>query len=477
MITALLALLSPAMADGAAKLKVEPIVDAWVAYDQTSSFAVDAEGTQGGQGGHLDTRQRLGVNFVSNDVAIGIIVGGQTDQVWGDTWDIPGAVDERGRHQLRYRTPAIRKLAMTANLQTFQLELGLTTSTWGLGMLANDGIQEPFFGQPEFGDRVVRARMTTKPQAGSPWHFTAAWDRVLQDEVTVDVNTQWTNQAIVSVLWRKDDDQAGIYGAVRRQDELLYSRSTRVTVVDAFTDLHVPITEGLNLHLAAEGAGITGKTNRSTTYNARDRVHVLSAGAVGVAMLGMRDDTIQVGLSSGFATGDGDPNDDTMADFSFDRNFDVGMVLFDEVMGSIDAAHYNLVTDPSYAGRPPDGVEATVNEGSFRRATYVQPRVEVTPVSWARARLGALFAWSTAPVSHGFYTLRNGGVPVNHLKQPTSGYALGTELDWSLQIGPFLDDDHFLSDTRVSFQGGHAFLDSNLGGERVDRYIMMLHVL
>ena len=228
---------------------------------------------------------------------------------------------------------------------------------------------------------------------------------------------------------------------------------------------------------AAEGAGITGKTNRSTTYNARDRVHVLSAGAVGVAMLGMRDDTIQVGLSSGFATGDGDPNDDTMADFSFDRNFDVGMVLFDEVMGSIDAAHYNLVTDPSYAGRPPDGVEATVNEGSFRRATYVQPRVEVTPVSWARARLGALFAWSTAPVSHGFYTLRNGGVPVNHLKQPTSGYALGTELDWSLQIGPFLDDDHFLSDTRVSFQGGHAFLDSNLGGERVDRYIMMLHVL
>ena len=67
-------------------------------------------------------------------------------------------------------------------------------------------------GSQEFGDRVVRARITTKPQAGSPWHFTAAWDRVLQDEVTVDVNTQWTNQAIVSVLWRKDDDQAGIYG-------------------------------------------------------------------------------------------------------------------------------------------------------------------------------------------------------------------------------------------------------------------------
>ena len=214
-----------------------------------------------------------------------------------------------------------------------------------------------------------------------------------------------------------------------------------------------------------------------TTYNSRDRVHVLSAGAVGLAMLGMRDDTLKVGLSSGFATGDGDPNDDTMADFSFDRNFDVGMVLFDEVMGGIDAAHYNLVTNPAFAGRPPDGVEASVHEGAFRRATYVQPRVEVTPAPWARARLGMLFAWSTAPVSHGFYTHRNGGVPVNHLKQPTSGYALGKELDWSLQVGPFVESDHLLSGTKMSVQGGHAFLDSNLGGDRVDRYILMLHLL
>ena len=477
MIAALFALLSPAMADEGSKLKVEPVVDAWVAFDQTSAFAVDSEGTQGGQGGHLDTRQRLGVSFTSGDVNVGIIVGGKTDQVWGDTWDIPGATDERGRHELRYRTPAIRKMAMTAKLESFQLELGLTTASWGLGMLANNGIQEPFFGQPEFGDRVVRARITTKPRAESPWYFTAAWDRVLQDEVSVDANTQWTNQAIVSVLWQKDDDSAGIYGAVRRQDELLYYRSPRVTVLDAFTDLHLPLNSDLNLHLAAEGAGITGKTNRSTTYNARDRVHVLSAGAVGVAMLGIRDDTVQVGLSSGFATGDGDPNDDTMADFSFDRNFDVGMVLFDEVMGGIDAAHYNLVTNPAYAGRPPDGVEASVHEGAFRRATYVQPRVEVKPIPWARARLGMLFAWSTAPVSHAFYTHRNGGVPVNHLKQPTSGYALGSEFDWSLQVGPFISPDHLLSDTRMSVQGGHAFLSSNLGGDRVDRYILMLHLL
>jgi hypothetical protein len=91
-----------------------------------------------------------------------------------------------------------------------------------------------------------------------------------------------------------------------------------------------------------------------------------------------------------------------------------------------------------------------------------------------------VFAWATAPITHAFYTHRNGGVPVNHLGQPTSGYALGSELDWAVQLGPFVDKDHLLHNTRVSFQGGHAVLDSNLGGDkmgRIDRYMMMFHVL
>ena len=41
----------------------------------------------------------------------------------------------------------------------------------------------------------------------------------------------------------------------------------------------------------------------------------------------------------------------------------------------------------------------------------------------------------------------------------------------------FVEGDHFLGDTRVSIQGGHAFLDSNLGGGRVDRYLVMFHAL
>ena len=465
---------------GDAKVKIEPVRDLWLSHDQTSAFPVDNEGTTGGQGSHIDIRFRTGLIFRAGDVAVNVEVGGPADQIYGDTWSIPGTIDERNRHEKRVRIPQLRKLSLTANLEYIQLETGLTTSHWGLGMIANDGEHEPFFGQPEFGDRVVRARITTKPGPESPWHFTAAWDRVLQDDLTIDANTQWTNQAFFSVLWLQDDDQAGINGVVRRQDELLQSRTTRVTALDAYTDLTLSLTDGISLNIGAEMAGVTGKTNRTTTYNSPDRLHVLSAGATAVGMLGFYDDTLQVGFSTGYATGDGDPNDDTLRDFTFDRNFDVGMVLFDEVLGGIDAAHHRLISDPQYAGQPPDGADATVHEGAFRRASYLQPRLEYTPIPAVRIRAGVLFAWATAPIAHGFYTHRNGGNPVNHLGQPTRGYRLGTEYDWAVQVSPFTNPDNFFSNTRISLQGGHAVLDSNLGGDRmgrIDRYIVMFHVL
>jgi len=471
--------LSAAFADDK-KVKVEPVVDLWLAHDQTSAFPVDTEGTQGGQKSHVDMRQRIGAIFRSGDVTVNVILGGQADQIWGSTWNIPGQIDERNRHTKKLTFPDLRKLSLVANLAPFQIETGLTTSHWGLGMMANDGEHEPFFGQPEFGDRVIRARLTTKPSRDSHWYFTAAWDRVLQDDLTLNAQTQWTSQAIFSTLWKKDANQAGINGIVRRQDEMLEGRTTGVTAVDAFTELTIPVSKSVNFHLGAEAAGITGKTNRTTTYNSPNRLHILASGATAVGMFGFLDESLQVGLGAGYASGDGDPNDDTIHDFTFDRNYGVGMVLFDEVMGAIDAAHYTIVTRPQYAGQPPDGVEASVHEGAFRRASYLQPRFEYFPIPQVRLRGGVLLAWATAPIAHGFYTHRNGGTPVNHLGQQTKGYGLGTEYNWSLQVQPFVTSEKIFSSTRLSIQGGHAVLDSNMGGERmgrIDRYIVMLHVL
>ena len=80
-------------------------------------------------------------------------------QMFGPTWGIPGDVDERNRHArtIFQRDGFVpRRAAATFSWPAFTLEMGLVTSHWGLGMLANDGAHAPLFGRNDFGARVVR---------------------------------------------------------------------------------------------------------------------------------------------------------------------------------------------------------------------------------------------------------------------------------------------------------------------------------
>ena len=99
------------------------------------------------------------------------------------------------------------------------------------------------------------------------------------------------------------------------------------------------------------------------------------------------------------------------------------------------------------------------------RSVFVQPVADAHFIPWLNVRVGATFAWNTAPISAPFATYRNGGVPANQLGVPTEGYALGTELDWAVTLG----------DTRVKLakiettpalliQGGHYLASTDMGG-------------
>ena len=85
---------------------------------------------------------------------------------------------------------------------------------------------------------------------------------------------------------------------------------------------------------------------------------------------------------------------------------------------------------------------------------------------WLEVRLGGVIAWNTSPVREPFNSYRNGGVPTNHLGEPTEGYHLGTELDWALEFG---DPEQNLSALRLNpqliLQGGHLQASSDMGGE------------
>jgi len=472
----LLLLVGVAIGAEESQVKVSPELDLWVAQQKISPFSVNAEGLEGGQDSHVLGRQIVGLAIEGGPVEARTAVSITEYQLLGSGWDIEGSIDERLRTESALTRVTFRELSVSSTLPVAQIQTGLMTSHWGLGMLANDGAHDPYFGLPEFGDRVIRGRITTQPIPDGSWYLTGAFDRVIQDEQVVDPRRQWAQQGVLSLVWRQDQNAAGLYGVARRQDELDVRRSTSVGVIDGFVDLTHEDDSGLGARFAMEVAAISGKTNRSTSYGSPERLRIRSLGATGVSMLSWQ--WLGLGSAFGYASGDGDPSDDEMNDFTFDRNHGVGMILFDEVSGSIEAATYLNLIDPEHVGSPPDGVEASVTEGAFRRATYIQPRLELDPLPWVHVRGGLLLAWSTAPVRQPFYTVRNGGVPLNHLQEPTEGYRLGTEMDWAIHVSPLRDKlrSSIGASPSVGVQWGRAWLAPNLGGESVDRMIVMLRV-
>lgn len=459
-------------------LKVDSTGDVQWSRRSVTDFPVDPDGNTLGQDPVYTQRIRTGLAVQNEKVLIATEWDLFTGQIGGDTWDIPIVEDDRERHRMGvFNRSAFkpRRGSIVANLPVAQIEAGLVTSHWGLGMLANDGAHDPWFGENEFGDRVVRLRLTTRPAKDSPISLSFAFDRVVEDDSAEWSEYQWASQGIVALLYADDNKRMfGVYGVARHQREILEERETRVAVIDVFGDLPFEIGSGWTSRLAMEAAGMSGKTDRATTYNSRDNIRIEAGGATGIATISAPEDRVALNLVSGWASGDGDPDDDVSHDFSFDRDFGVGQVMFDEVMGGTAAAAQVVLSNPEYVGQAPDGVEALVNEGAFKRAAFVQPIIDGRPVDWLLLRVGWMMAWSTGPVRDPFTTYRMGGVPHNIHGKPTTGYKLGSELDWAMVLG---DVDLSLGPLKVKpslkIEGGHAFLGENLQGagpNRIDLY-------
>lgn len=426
-------------------------------------WEVDAEGNTVGWGPALDTRLRASMDLVGGDsvdhllfdplidsltdeLRLGLELDVASGQLLGDPWDLPG--DERGRDQLDALTLAgilPRRALVGAQLPIADVELGLTTSSWGLGMVANDGASDPLFGRTDFGDRVLRLRLATQPLARGgqrlPLIALAAFDRVVADDLARWDQGDRAYQGIVALLWADDreeeDDRvevrrAGVYGVLRdqRDDE---GRHTQAGVMDLYGETTVALSTA-RLSLGAESAALLGQTDAARTYVAPDGLAIRQLGLAVRTRLSDRRDTIALHLRGALASGDGDPDDGVVSDFRFDRDYDVGMVLFDELLSSIDAGAHRLASDPARAAVPPEGVDTLLAEGALHQAMALQPAVVGRPWPWLKLKGGLVLARATAPISHPYYAFRSGGVPTNQAGLPTSGRSLGTEIDWGLTV-------------------------------------------
>jgi len=444
-----------------------------------TDFEVDADGTTIGQGAHLDQRLRVGASHK------GFITHFETEwdlftgQLAGDTWDIARSGDERRRDvhgALTLGGLQPRKLSVGGYVGNADVEIGLMTSHWGLGLVANDGDHQPLFGREDFGDRVLRAKVTmlpwkTRVGAAAPTFIVLAVDTVFADDLALLSEGQVANQAVAAILHDPGEDATkwGLYGVFRNQLEPGMERATQAGVLDAFGSHPIELNDELTLTLAAESVGIMGRTSRAQSYNATDGLALRSGALVTKATL--ESPRFDAHLNLGASSADGRPDDKRSLDFTADRDFGVGMVLFDEVMGGIDAGTHSLLTDPVYSGQAPDGVELVANEGAWRRAAYIQPAIAVRPIDQLELKVGMVSAISTGPIAQPFYSFRNGGVPRNHLNQDTAGKrGLGNEINWALSLQPKsteVMEEEWKVQPRLEIQGGHAMLSEALGGGTV----------
>lgn len=483
------AFFSTALADDAPRLRHHFGDSGWsiggwghlreIVLSPPGDFQVDADGNRIGQQLVLDQRLRAGLDVQWKQLRLATEWDLLTGQLAGDTWAIPGEVDQR-RRDARLAltgegfTPRRLSLGFSSVEDGISFEAGLVTASWGLGLLANSGGGDSLFGRSDRGDRMVRFRTTFAPfhrkEKRLPIYATVAFDQVVEDDLAKLSDGQRGYQVIASLLYSDlEARRLGFFFTFRGQTEPGQAkRPTQAAVFDVYGDVPVDLGNDWKLRVAGEFAGIVGGTQKILTYGNPEVTKVRSAGAAVETSVTSPKGFATFHLRGGASSATGDADAGVLRDFTFDSNYNVGLVLFDEVMGSIEAATYAQLNNPENAGRPPYGADMLVSEGSVRRAGYLQPALVLQPFPWLDLRVGGVFGWSTGPISQAFYTYRAGGEPRNHLNQPTEGRFLGSEFDWAVGIGRGMGLAMWKVRPKLLIEGGHAYLSPDLGGGQVN---------
>jgi hypothetical protein len=364
------------------------------------------------------------------DTATGAILGTPAASLVGDRVPYPtiSALD-------------LRKLYLEYKWNSGAFRVGLQTQSWGLGMLANDGNKEPEagdFGQQQFGNTTYRALLAIRPLYTMGGAFRAfetalAADLINRDNFGEFVKGDRAFQGVLALRFNKDADNTfGIYGVYRNQRNINVSdggKATDVFVVDAAGKWEFFKRRNRVLKVGFEALTINGTTTQARNENAA-LLRVQQFGAA--AKVSYKVHQLTLLADWGFASGDQNPADDRIENFRFDRDFKVGLVLFDHVLAYQSARAGVRAADPNLVGIAPEGADLLGTAGSITGVWYLFPRVKYGLFDWLDVYGGPLFAFSTARLTDPFNTRLGGGTALNSLNG-RPGLYMGTEVDLGVQ--------------------------------------------
>jgi hypothetical protein len=194
-----------------------------------------------------------------------------------------------------------------------------------------------------------------------------------------------------------------------------------------------------SLRLEAEGAAITGGSSHVASLNGGS-VRVDQQG-LAARLTGTREN-VEAELEVGYMSGDSNPFDTQANAFTANRDYKVGLVLWDEVMLFQSQNAARRLGDPRLVSQPPSGVDVLPTEGAVTNALYFNPKIRYRPRAFGgtfKLVLGALFTHAPQPVSDPYESFL-ASAPRNVFGAP-AGQSYGTELDAAISWRRALSDD------------------------------------
>ncbi len=308
----------------------------------------------------------------------------------------------------------VRKLYMTWKMPIGAILIGRMASSWGAGILANSGDDDlqdwgaARFGEDRnYGDVVNRLLFVTAPfifVSNAPWarrwQLALGGDVVERDE-RIDLSKgDVAKEGIGALRYSHKNREGGVYIAYRdlrdRNEDTL-----QVWAFDVFGKGTWRFGD-LEAYGMGEIAHVIGKTTWGQSSGYTGLLDVKQLGYV--ARVGATWLPLGIGadVEVGYASGDSNPVDDKLRNFTFDPDYNPSLIMFEELRAAETVAAQANASDTARLGYPPNGARLLPTNGSVTNAVYLRPTVRY---KWQdfQARVALLWARAEESVVDPYY--------------------------------------------------------------------------
>ncbi|MFZ5476070.1 MAG: hypothetical protein ACOZNI_04790 [Myxococcota bacterium] len=355
-------------------------------YDTLSLAAAEGNDATEGSSQSFDHRMSLRPTWrVSEHASLHAQLELNAFTTWGEetaTYADPVSGTTIARAEADGVAPSAVSIAATrawgeANTGVGRFAMGRMPMQWGGGILWNDGNDV----LAEYGDTADRVQWSGR---FGPVFVLAAWDVQYEGFLGQEDDMQ---AASLAFGYRSETAGVGLLNNYRYQADHADDDKYATGPWQAYTGDLWGFTRLGPVQLELEAVAHFGGGNLSAE---RNDVDAMAFG--GMLNADWKGEKFGLGLQGGFATGDADPDDEKLRTFSFDRDHNVALLLFEEPMPTLETGVINNENE----GRTED---AALTGDGISNALYLRPAARYTILPGLQAEaawIGALTAKTPA---------------------------------------------------------------------------------